>query len=257
MGLRVTGVNSSQKMLQEAQRQASSCVISLKQGDITQLPCTSNAFDSAIALNVLRDVPNWREVLRHWKNSVRCGGKIIFNMHSQDHVIAAYGKNKVTWPKALATTVPPDQAHDNSRLTLAELHQFANEAEMTITAVIPYFAFCGANRLIDKHIGHKNRWLRMLSWFSRDENLFLLGLFLEEQLLAHLTPRMSDHLFIVLTNQPNKEANAHFVQRIADIDTALKQHSFSGLLPYLPLSLEAYRTNLSQFLQPLRARGFF
>ncbi len=257
MGATITAIDTSRTIFPERKKQEDTR-INLQCADIAALPCEAASFDSAVSLSVLEQAAHWREMLLHWKKFVRPGGRMLFGMHSQDNVIAAYGNDEQTWPEALSiTTAPERQEHYVSRLTLAELHQFADEAAMTIVAVVPYAALCSTNGLIYECLECKNYWQRSLSWLAQDTNLFELALFLEEKLVAYLTPRMSGRLFVVLDNQPDRQANAAFMQRMAEIDAAIDQHTFTSLLPWLPLSQEEYSAHFGRLLQPLRARGFF
>lgn len=56
-GFAVTGIDSSQAMLNETRRLAGNLPITLKLGDITKLPFDAESFDSAIALNVMVHFP--------------------------------------------------------------------------------------------------------------------------------------------------------------------------------------------------------
>lgn len=260
-GYRVTGIDSSQAMLDETRRQAAGAPISLKAGDLAALPCEDNAFDCAVALNALDHFPNWRESLREWKRVVRPGGRMIFDIHSLDHVHAAYGTDESRWPAPLKRTQNKgDFTHCMSRVSVEELVEFANGAGLTIVAAEPYGAFLGGgnvNWLSYEALDATQRWKRLLSWFARDQALFDLGYFLEDAIVRHLTPRVTGRMFVVLDNRPDSEANARFAASVAARDAALDQRDFAALLPWLPHTREHYAAQFESLLKPLRSRRFF
>lgn len=260
-GYDLTGVDSSQAMLDETKRLARGAPITLKIGDISKLPCPDREFDSAIALNVLVHFPNWRESLIEWKRVVKPGGRIIFDIHSLDHIIAAYGANREHWPPALSQTASTtDFTHYMSRLSMRELQVFADEAGFSVAAVIPYGAFLGGgnvNWLMYEDLETRHRWKRVLSWFMRDQRLFEFGLFLEQSLVAWLTPRVAGRMFVVLDNAPDPAGNSHFFTNINAHDAAIDQNNLEAIVQWLPLTPAQYQAEFSHHLKPLRNRHFF
>ncbi|MBC8745375.1 MULTISPECIES: class I SAM-dependent methyltransferase [Paraburkholderia] len=260
-GYRLTGIDSSQAMLDETRRLAAGAPITLKVGDVASLPCGDNEFDCAVALNVLVHFPNWRESLLEWKRVVRPEGRLIFDIHSRDHTTAAYGVDHAKWPEPLKLTENNgDFAYYMSRASVDELVDFANSAGLRLVAAVPYGAFLGGgniNWLSYAELDATQRFKRALSWFARDNKLFDLGLFLEESLIAHLTPRVTGRMFVVFDNCPDPEANARFAADVAARDAALDKRDFAALLPWLPLTPNEYATGLERLLQPLRSRHFF
>ncbi len=260
-GYRVTGIDSSQAMLDETRRLAAGAPISLKVGDLAALPSEADAFDCAVALNVLVHFPNWRESLLEWKRVVRPGGRMIFDIHSLDHVHAAYGADQSRWPQALKRTQSKgDFTNYMSRVSVDDLVEFANGAGLAIVAAEPYGAFLGGgniNWLSYAELDATYRWKRLLSWFARDQALFDLGYFLEEAIIRHLTPRVTGRMFVVLDNRPDAQANARFAAEVAARDAALGKRDFAALQPWLPHTPEQYAARLGTLLQPLRCRRFF
>jgi len=260
-GYRVTGIDSSQAMLDETRRLAAGAPITLKVGDLAALPCEDNAFDCAVALNVLVHFPNWRESLLEWKRVVRAGGRMVFDIHSLDHVHAAYGSDESRWPAALERTqTQGDFTHYMSRVSVGELVEFADGAGLTIVAAEPYGAFLGGgnvNWLSYAELDATHRWKRLLSWFARDQALFDLGNFLEDAIVRHLTPRVTGRMFVVLDNRPDREANARFAASVAARDAAIDRRDFAALLPWLPHTREQYAARIESLLKPLRNRRFF
>lgn len=260
-GYRLTGIDSSQAMLNETRRLAGNSPITLQVGDILALPCADATFDSAVALNVMVHFPNWREALAEWRRVVRPGGRILFDIHSKSHVLAAYGEDPEQWPEALRrTNDPQDFANYMARLSTAELAEHANAVGLTLVAMVPYGAIFGGgnvNWLLYEALERTHKWKRVLSWFAHDPALFELGLFIEQQLIGRLTPRAAGRLFVVLENRADPEANARFVAETAAIDAALAQHSFPALQPWLALSEADCAIELQRLLKPLRARHLF
>lgn len=260
-GYQVTGVDSSQAMLDETKRLAGGSPITLKLGDILKLPCADASFDSAVALNVMVHFPNWREALQEWRRAVRPGGRLLFDIHSSSHVQMAYGTDPARWPKALRKTDDPhDFANYMARLSVAELVEQATAQGLTVKAVVPYGAFLGGgnvNWLLYEQLERSHRWKRVLSWFACDSGLAELGLFLEQKLVGLLSPSLAGRLFVVLENRADPAANARFAQDAEELERALAQRSFTALQPWLDQNGTDYAAELRRLLQPLRARHFF
>jgi hypothetical protein len=197
-----------------------------------------HAHDIALDLNLLPREADWKDALRESLQKLRPDGTLIFNVHSRDHAAV----------------------HDDLQCGTDELLAFADEARLTITHFIPYGAFLGepgSNRFLHPELESKHKWNRLLSWFERDQALFDFGLFLEHAFIAHLTPGVCGQMFVVLKNQPAQAANRKIREDLAARNAALAQHDFKALLPWLPLALEQYASELNRHLQPLRNRVFF
>ena len=260
-GYNLTGIDSSQAMLDEVRRLAGQSPLTLKTGDLFALPCDDQSFDCAVALNVLVHFASWRESLREWQRVVRPGGRIIFDVHSLDHVTAAYGKDRSRWPTALRNTEDPGNfQHFMARMAVDELVEFANSADLSIAAVVPYGAFLGGgntNWLHYENLESTHKWRRVLSWFAVDQGLMDLGLLLEQTLVAHLTPRVTGRMFVILDNQKSIDANERFAADIKARDRAIDEADLGALLPWLPMTAEAYAQEFTRLLRPLRSRHFF
>jgi SAM-dependent methyltransferase len=260
-GYRVTGIDRSQSMLDKTRQLAGDAPITLKIGDVSALPFNEHTFDCAVALNVLTNRPNWQESLIECKRVVRPGGRLIFDIHSVEHVAAAYGCDFSRWPDALTRTDDStDLTRYMSRLSIPDLADLADCAGLRIVAAVPYGAFLGGdnvNWLSYAELDATQHFKRVLSWFAYDQGLFDLGIFLEESLVKHLTPRVTGRMFIVLDNCPDREANARLVADIEARDAALDSLDFDALSPWLPLSRKQYAEALQRLLQPLRSRHFF
>lgn len=259
-GYQLTGIDSSQAMLDETRRLAGDAPIELKVGDLTELPCEDHTFDSAVALNVLVHFPSWQKSLIEWKRVVKPGGRLIFDIHSRDHVVAAYGLDRDRWPQALQRTEDTTNfTYYMSRISVNELHSFADESGFSIAAVIPYGAFFGGgnvNWLMYEELESKNHWKRTLSWFARDQRLLELGIFLEDFIISRLTPRMTGRMFVVLDNKPDPKGNARLIDDIKSRDATLDEGDLASLIRILPLTPDQYRTEFERLLKPLRSRYF-
>lgn len=225
------------------------------------VPSGAAAFDSIVALDVLTHVPDWPQRLREWQGRLSAGGRILFDVHSRDNLHAAFGPDSESWPEPLrnrADSQAPE--HFILHIGLEELLAFADKAGMTVLAAVPYGAFLGGNDsnwLLYQALERTFKWKRALSWFARDPALIELGLFLEEQLVSRLTPRMAGRLFVVLENRADHTANTRLAADLSARDEALSQYTFDKLQPWLPLTPQQYAGELDRLLQPLRARHFF
>ncbi|MCP1290510.1 MULTISPECIES: class I SAM-dependent methyltransferase [Chromobacterium] len=260
-GFHVTGIDSSQAMLNETRRLAGNMPITLQLGDITKLPFDEKSFDSAIALNVMVHFPNWREALLEWKRVVRPGGRIVFDIHSRDHFEAAYGADTNQWPAVMREAEDPSNfGRYMSRIRVDELVAFADQEGFAIMDAVPHGAFLGGgniNAFLYEPLEKTKRWTRVLSWFARDPHLLELGLFLEELLVARLTPKVAGRMFVVLENRADEAGNKAWAEEQRQKDAALGQQSFRALMPWMLLPSEDLSQELDRLLQPLRARHFF
>jgi SAM-dependent methyltransferase len=256
-GYTVTGIDSSQAMLDETRRLAGGLPIDLRVGDITALPCADAEYDSAISLNVLVHFPNWREAVTDWKRVVRPGGLIAFDIHSRENPIAAYGIDRRQWPQELlATENPSDFQLYQQRVSLQEVVDFARESDLSVRDVMPYATVSNANWLL-RPLEIRSDWRRLLSWFASDDELLELGLFIEMFVVAHLSPSVTGRIFVVLVNERNEQRNDSVLARNATIESALVARDFARIEEFLPLRGAEFRKAFSRLLVPLRSRAFF
>ncbi len=233
-GMRVTGIDVSQAMLDECRREAAATPIDLRIGDLTALPIADEEFDSLISLNVAVHFPNWREALRDWARVVKPGGRLVFDVHSLDH-LQAVAAHRGCEPEALLT---PEQRDDAGWFTLRvgaeQIARAASECGLTVSALVPYAAVLGG--------GNVNYWLldsrlagylgdRALSWIAVDERLFAFAAFLEEQIVARLSTHATGRYMVVLEKRVDEAQTA----KVLDY-----QHSVAALFAGTP-SLSALR----------------
>ncbi|WP_231743333.1 class I SAM-dependent methyltransferase [Janthinobacterium sp. B9-8] len=260
-GYAVTGVDSSQAMLDETRRLADGMPITLKKADIQKLSFKDAAFDCAVSLNVLVHFPNWREALLEWGRVIRPNGRIIFDIHSKDHVMSAYGDCTEQWPDALnKSNDPNDFGSYMARLSADEIIDFANEQGFVVKALVPYGAFLGGgniNWLLYPYLDRKNSWRRVLSWFAVDSDLNALGEFIENDIIAHLTPKATGRLFVVLEKRKGISENEELRAKLFKLDMLIEHRLVSELMLFLPYEKEYYQNKFLDLLKPLRSKRFF
>ncbi|MGZ3548627.1 MAG: class I SAM-dependent methyltransferase [Vulcanimicrobiaceae bacterium] len=224
-GYNVTGIDSSQAMLDKCRELANGTPISLRLGDVAQLPFEAASFDTIIALNAVAHFPHLEAILRDWRRVVRPGGRMVFDAFSLDHDIAyasAIGESREYGIEHFAVK---DVGSYRLRITADELVDIANRAGLRINAVIPYSAFCGQasiNRFFAGSTLEGPSWNRLLSWVTADEQLYEFFLFLEEELLGHLPMAASWRYMVVLDAQADAAHNHLWLERQAEYTAALR-----------------------------------
>ncbi|WP_137938076.1 class I SAM-dependent methyltransferase [Chitinivorax sp. B] len=256
-GKQVTGVDSSQAMLDETRRLADGLPITLIPGDVLDLPVANQSYDTLCALNVLTHFPHWREVLPHWASKVKPGGRLVFDVYSLDHLRVATGK------ALTEADMLPREGDDSSisrfnlRIAVEDLVTAADQMGLTIVAVVPYRGFFGStdtNQLLAPWLEGQQRWERLLSWLATDQRMLDCALFLEKHFIAPLTSQVSGKLMLVLDHRPDPSANARWLARNTEMNAILASERLSlpMLTPYLPASAEQICDQLAQHLLPLR-----
>lgn len=252
-GLRVSGIDSSQAMLDECRRQAGGLPMELRVGDICALPFQAEKFDSLISLNVMTHFPHWREVLSEWRRVVKPGGRIVFDIYSLDHLHFVEGR-AVT----VEELVERGAGAFNMHLAVSELFEFADEAGLSIAAIVPYGSvFSGHYRRFNAAapLSSLNWWQRHLSWLSVDKALFDALLFMERNFFACLTSKMTGRYMAVLDNKSDKLANHALRKRFGEIDSLLAgQVTLENLAPYLTIHPGTWKQELARHTASLRSR---
>lgn len=79
-GYRYTGVDISEKMLDELRRKLGdeSHRLTLIKGDATALPFGDRSFDVALTVHVLHLIPNWRQALSEIRRVLKSGGVYLY-----------------------------------------------------------------------------------------------------------------------------------------------------------------------------------
>ncbi len=249
-GCHVTGVDSSQAMLDQCRREAGKSPIELLRADIASLPFPDASFDTLISLNVLVHFPHWRGVLREWARVVRPEGRLIFDVHSLDHVEAVSRAHAVPVEELLA---PERQTERYTlRVRAEDLVDEAESLGLSVVAIVPYAAVLGGgnrNFWLDDSRAYGYLWERLLSWMAVDEPLFRFGRFLEESLFAHLTTQTTGRFMAVLSRTSDPAANRTWLQRNQRINEALA-HGLSApvLSDVIPGDVAAWQAELNGHL---------
>ena len=218
-GFRLTGVDSSQAMLDQCAQLAQGLDITLHQGDLAQLDYPTDSFDTVLSLNVLVHFPHWRQVLDEWRRVVRADGRIVFDIHSLDHELAA--------AQALGLPEPVLELPPNAytcRIRAAELVQAADELGLAIVAVVPYAGVMGGgnpNHWLSQSLSDGARYNRLMSWLSTDTKLYDFALFLEREVFGAMTPKATGRMMVVLDNRDDKAGNAAWLARCGEVEACL------------------------------------
>lgn len=253
-GYEVTGVDSSQAMLDQTRKLAGDTPIQLRQGDLGDLKFADGEFDGVMSLNVMVHFPNWREILAEWHRVVRPGGRILFDIHSQDHEDAACAAKDLP-PR------PEDPGEDYlgymSRIRVADLVETINRLGQRIEAVVPYagiFAGGNVNLWLKDTLAEGTRYDRLLSWLISDPALLAFALFLEQEVFAHLTTRLTGRMMVVLDNRPDVAGNLAWLERDARLNAALARGVDSDSLALVPAFDRGWRERLNRHLDHPRNR---
>ena len=252
-GFQITGVDSSQAMLDECKRLAGPLPIQLLVGDICALPLPAGEFDSLISLNVMTHFPHWREVLTEWRRVVKPSGRIIFDIYSNDHLSFVEG-HTVT----LNELVQRGAGLFNMHVSAKEIFEFADEAGLRVVSIIPYGSvFSSQYRRFNCSSTNTtlNWWQKQLEWLTVDESLFDALLFMERNLFACLTSKTTGRYMVVLENETDLTANNNLRDRLKKIDSLLEgKVTLESLAPYLPMPVDIWKKEFLRHIGPPRNR---
>jgi len=222
-GKAVTGIDVSQAMLDQCRREAGDTPIDLLTGDLTKLPVPDASFDSIVSLNVVVHFPNWRDALADWARVVRPGGRLVFDVHSSDHLEAVGAVSGVAARDLLTPGQRDDPMQFMLRIGARDVAEAAGASGLCVRALIPYAAVLGG--------GNVNYWLRdsrlfgylgdrALSWLAVDPKLLAFGAFLERDVAGNLSTSSTGRYMIVLEKTDDPAATAGVLARHAAIDRA-------------------------------------
>lgn len=253
-GFELTGVDSSQAMLDQCARLAGDLAVSLRQGDLAKLDFPDGGFDTLVSLNVLVHFPHWREVLREWRRVVRPGGRIVFDIHSLEHEEAAAAALGLPSPPV---DLPPDRY--TCRIRAADLVTAADELGLAIVAVVPYggvLAGGNPNHWVRQSLADGARFDRLLSWLSVDERFYAFARFLEQEVFGVLSPKATGRMMVALAHRADPAGNAACLAHWAALDQALARQplGLADLAPLLPTWDESWRTRFDAHLDWPRNR---
>lgn len=253
-GFRVTGVDSSQAMLDQCARLATDLPVTLRQADLARLDFEADSFDTVLSLNVLVHFPHWRQVLAEWRRVVRPGGRIVFDIHSLDHELAA--------ARALGLPEPvldlPAGGY-TCRIRAAELVESADALGLAIVDVVPYagvLAGGNPNHWVRQSLADGARYDRLMSCLSTDPRLYAFALFLEQEVFGALTPTATGRMMVVLEKRADEKLNASWLERCRAVDALLAEIplTYVDAAALIPSWDEAWRARLNSHLDWPRNR---
>lgn len=247
----VTGVDSSQAMLEKCAEEAQGIPMRLLIGDVAELPFEDASFDTVMGLNTVAHFPHWKHILREWRRVVRAGGEVLFDMHSLDHDIAFARATGHDREYALTKFAPVELSRFHQRLEVEELVGFAAEIGLSVRAIVPYGAFfgrSGVHRFMDGTLLSGRAWDRLLSWAAADKNLFEFVCFLEEEIVGRLPSTSTGRFFAVFDAIDRPEHNSAWIERNRDANGLLSKGLLSALLELSGADVGRVRSLLNGFL---------
>ena len=256
-GRRVTGVDSSQAMLDKCRELAEGTTISLQIGDVTSLPFSDASFDSVMSLNTFAHFPHWQAMLREWRRVVRAGGELMFDVYSLDHDIAFARATGQSDDFGVTHFAPQSVEGYYLRVAVEELVEFATQLGLRVRAIAPYsalFGRAGWNRFFQDSLIESNAWDRLLSWVSSDAKLFDFLAFLESEIVSKLTSQATCR-FMAVFDVADASANRDWIDRNRRYNAELmKGLSPSTVAQFGGVDVERVRHKLSEFMihQPCR-----
>lgn len=255
-GFNLTGVDSSQAMLDECRRLAAETPVLLIAGDVSHLPVQGGQYDTLLSLNVMTHFPHWQDVMAEWKGVVRPGGRIVFDIYSLDHLSYVSGR-PVGIEELLAVRVDNFNMHIEAEALIAE----ADRLGLTVVAIVPYGSlFSGRYRRFNDSVPllEQQWWQRQLAWIATDDRMLGFALFLEQRLFANLTSITTGRFMAVLENRAGKADNEEFLRRNRLLNELLAgKPRLSSLTSYLSEPMEEWRETLNRHLDYTRNRVLF
>jgi 2-polyprenyl-3-methyl-5-hydroxy-6-metoxy-1,4-benzoquinol methylase len=254
-GFNVTGVDSSQSMLNECRRLAAGIPITLVQGD---LPIRDARFDTIVALHVMVHFPNWRQVLEGWTARMAPGGRMIFDVHSLDHLEYVEGR-RIPVEELIRQHTCNDFA---LYVSAQEIVATADELGLRVQAIVPYGLFNCYSRYRSpfdhRPLNDAHWWRRHLSWIGADEKLFEFCLFLEKEFVFYLGSVTTGRFMVVLDKVSDMNANRIWLERNDRLNAMLRgDASLDALLLRSPDMLESWKRALNRYLDHERNRVVF
>lgn len=250
LGHSVTGIDSSQAMLDECRRRAAGRPIHLEVGDVAAIPFTDASFDSVVSLNCLTHFPHWREILTEWLRVLRPGGRLVFDVYSLDHAEAVAAHRGVSVEGLLAIYRAEDATRFKLRLKVAELADYALNSGLTLVGIHPYSGTLGGDQNYWLAQGWANGrvWERMKTWIATDDRLFEFLAFIEEEFVAHLNSQASGRYMVVLEKTPDGGATGDVIEKQNAVTAAATSGRLSDLATFLGLAPAAWRARLDAHL---------
>lgn len=260
-GRRLTGVDSSQAMLDQTRANAGATPVTLVLGDVAKLPFGDERFDTVMALNTVAHFPHWNEIVAEFARFTRPGGRIVFDMFSLDHHHAVGAARGMTRDAAAAAFGPTGVGDYFTRASADELATVCNDLGLRIAGVAPYgacFGLSSSNDWLRGSMAFDRTWDRLVSWSNEFPPTFDLFVLLEEALLAHLGTQASGRMMLALDKTPDVAANDAWYVRNREKNEALRGGLTAAALAACGVDVAALRSGLSAALafRPNRVAAF-
>jgi len=227
-------------MLDFYARDAAGLDVAFQVGDAAALPFDDGRFDSVVSLNAMVHFPHWKTVLAEWARVVGPGGRLVFDLYSQDHKDSVQGvldlsplENSQASDCVSCVTgqvVSRDLMAWLNRVRVADLVAEASALGLSVRGIVPYgLVFMGVENNLWRlsTLAEGSGWDRMLSWLGMDPRLDAFVLFLERTVTARLTSRFTGSYMVVLERpepggaESTQETNAAWLARDAALNAAL------------------------------------
>lgn len=252
-GLDITGVDSSQSMLDQCRIKAQNYPIKLIVGDLSKLPLKEERFNSIISLNVLTHFPHWQKVLDEWRRFLLPKGRIIFDIYSADN-LDFRSDETVSSPESFEG----NESNFSMHLKRDEIFEFADANEMRVVAIIPYGAIFSSG--LKRHDGAKI--LNGLGWMKNfidsnknDSDLFNSLIYLEKNLFQKLSTRSTERFMVVLENNAHTFRNSTEKQRMIKIENTLNSClDLNELSEALSINAEDWREKFIKLIGDSKSR---
>lgn len=231
-GKKITGVDSSREMLEQCRREAGDFPIDLFEADLTKLPFEDGTFDSLLSLNVAVHFPNWREALAEWSRVVRKDGRIVFDIHSFDHLEAVAKAHGITAPDLLTPQQRSNVVLYAQYVQSTEIVEAAEKLGLNVVSLVPFgLTFTGnvnywrRDSLLFGALGD-----RALSWLPIDEKMFAFAQFIEEELVARLSVKAAGRFMVVLEKRRDPSATRRSLDRATSAEAAFLRGDLAGFV---------------------------
>lgn len=250
-GKNVTGVDSSQAMLDKCRELAGATSIRLLLGDVANLPFPDASFDTVMGLNTLAHFPHWKEIMREWRRTVRPGGELIFDVHSLDHDIAFGRASGHDEQYGIDHFAAADVRSFHLRLRVEDLVNYASEIGLRVRVVVPYgalFGSAGIHRFLQGTLLDGHSWDRLLSWVGSDDQLFDFFSFIEEELVSRMPSSATGRYVAIFDALEDCDANQAWLQANRRLEEQFAEGLSIGVLARSPADAARLKEDLNEFL---------
>lgn len=205
-----------------------------------------DAVDLVLALGSRPHAAPVSQKLSDWASRLVDGGRLIVELRSAEHQQACPARGS-------GDTRP-------STIAAAELVQEAAQHGLCVRAAIPYGLFLcdgGHSRFLGD-LPTTAYFRRLLSWLSEDRPLLELALLIEQDIVAHLSPRVTDRFVAVFEKRSDAAAVSAWLHRLRASEDRLCRSPLDLSELQLGRPLPALRQHVSALLNAsLRCRRLF